>query len=64
MLRGCAWSFSRLMLERNCEEGGRGYANAGGQRHVGTDKEGRTRSVEAARVCAGVVGSVTWLNCS
>jgi hypothetical protein len=66
LLRGCAWSFSRLMLERNCEHRGRreGYANAAGQRHTRTDKEGRARSVEAPQLCGWGGFCRAWLNCS
>ena len=66
LLRGCAWSFSRLMLERNCEHRGgmEGYANSAGQRHTRTGKEGRASSVEAPQVCGRGGCCRAWLNCS
>ena len=58
LLRGCAWSFSRLMLERNCEHRGGGRAT---QIRPASDIHGRARAGGQAqwrpRKCAGGVGS-------
>ena len=58
LLRGCAWSFSRLMLERNCEHRGGGRAT---QIRPASDIPGRARTGGQAqwrpRKCAGGVGA-------